>query len=40
MGTGEKIPKQNRNGLYCKIKNRQTGPHKIAKLLLGKGHCQ
>ena len=33
MGTGEKIPKQNSNGVCCKIKNRQMGPHKIAKLL-------
>jgi hypothetical protein len=28
-----KIPKQNINGLCCKIKNQQMGPHKIAKLL-------
>ena len=28
-----KIPEQNSNGLGCKIKNRQMGPHKIAKLL-------
>jgi hypothetical protein len=27
-----KIPEQNNNGLCCKIKNRQMGPHKIAKL--------
>jgi hypothetical protein len=33
MGTGEKNPKQNSNGLCCKIKNQQMGPHKIAKLL-------
>jgi hypothetical protein len=33
MGTGEKIPEQNRNGVCCKIENRQMGPHKIAKLL-------
>jgi hypothetical protein len=33
MGTGEKIPEQNTNGLQCKIKNQQMGPHKIAKLL-------
>ena len=33
MGTREKIPKQNSNGLCCKIKNQQMGPHKIAKLL-------
>jgi hypothetical protein len=26
-----KIPEQNSNGLCCKIKNRQMGPHKIAK---------
>jgi hypothetical protein len=40
LGTGEKIPEQNSNGLHCKIRNRQMGPHKIAKLLYGKGHCQ
>jgi hypothetical protein len=28
-----KIPKQNSNGLCCKIKNRKMEPHKIAKLL-------
>jgi hypothetical protein len=33
MGTGEKNPEQNINGFCCKIKNRQMGPHKIAKLL-------
>jgi hypothetical protein len=33
MGTGEKIPEQNSNGLRCKIKNQQVGLHKIAKLL-------
>jgi hypothetical protein len=33
MGTGEKNPKQNSNGLCLKIKNRQMGPHKVAKLL-------
>jgi hypothetical protein len=33
MGTGEKIPKQDSNGLCCKSKNGQMGPHKIAKLL-------
>jgi hypothetical protein len=33
MGTGGKIPEQNTNGLCCKIKNRQMGLHKIAKLL-------
>ena len=33
MGTGQKNLKQNSNGLCCKIKNRQMGPHKIAKLL-------
>ena len=32
-GTGEKNPKQNTNGLCCKIKNHQMGPHKIAKFL-------
>jgi hypothetical protein len=33
MGTGEKIPEQNINGLCYKIKDRQMGPHKIANLL-------
>jgi hypothetical protein len=33
MGTGEKIPEQNTNGLCYEIKNHQMGPHKIAKLL-------
>ena len=28
-----KILDQNNNGLCCKIKNRQMGPHKIAKLM-------
>jgi hypothetical protein len=28
-----KIPEYNTNGLFCKIENRQMGPHKIAKLL-------
>jgi hypothetical protein len=28
-----KVPEQNSNGLCSKIKNRQMGPHKIAKLL-------
>ena len=32
MGPG-KNPEQNSNGLCCKIKNRQMGPYKIAKLL-------
>ena len=32
MDTG-KIPELNSNGLCCKVKNRQMGPHKIAKLL-------
>jgi hypothetical protein len=31
IGTGEKF--LNTNGLCCKIKNQQMGPHKIAKLL-------
>jgi hypothetical protein len=31
MGTGGKIPEQNSNGLCCKIKNWQMGPHEIAK---------
>jgi hypothetical protein len=33
MGTGKKNSEQNSNGLCYKIKNRQTRPHKIAKLL-------
>ena len=33
MGTGEKNPEQNRNGLCCKMEKQQMGPHKIAKLL-------
>jgi hypothetical protein len=32
-GHREKNPEQNTNGLCCKIKNQQMGPHKIAKLL-------
>jgi flagellar motility protein MotE (MotC chaperone) len=28
-----KILEQNSNGLCCKIKNQQMGPHKIAQLL-------
>ena len=28
-----KIPEQSTNGLFCKIKNQQMGPHKIAKPL-------
>ena len=28
-----KIPKENNNGLCCKINNQQMGLHKIAKLL-------
>jgi hypothetical protein len=40
MDTGKKFPEQNSNGLCSKIKNQQIGPHKIAKLLKGKGHCQ
>jgi hypothetical protein len=32
-GQRGKIPEQNSNGLCSKIKNRQMGPHKIAKLL-------
>ena len=35
-----KIPEQNSNGLCCKIKNQQMGPHKIAKLLQSKRHRQ
>jgi hypothetical protein len=33
IGTGKKIPEQNTNGLCCKIKNQQMGPHIIEKLL-------
>jgi hypothetical protein len=33
MGTGEKNPEQNSNGLCYKIENGQMGLHKIAKLL-------
>jgi hypothetical protein len=33
FGHRGKIPEQTSNGLCCKIKNRQMGPHKIAKLL-------
>jgi hypothetical protein len=33
IDTGEKIPEQNANGLCCKIKNQQMGPHKITKIL-------
>ena len=40
MGTGEKIPEQNSNGLCCKNENQQMGLHKIAKLLQGKRHRQ
>jgi hypothetical protein len=35
-----KIPELKSNGLCCKIENGQMGPHKIAKLLQGKRHCQ
>ena len=28
-----KFPEHNSNGLWCKIKNGQMGPHKITKLL-------
>jgi hypothetical protein len=31
-----KLPEQNSNALCYKIENLQMGPHKIAKLLLGK----
>jgi hypothetical protein len=31
-----KIPEQKTNGLCCKIKNQQMGPHKIAKLCKAK----
>ena len=33
MGTGEKYPEQNNNGLCYKIKNPKMGHHKIGKLL-------
>jgi hypothetical protein len=33
MGHGVKNPEENNNGLCCKIKNQQMGPHKVAKLL-------
>ena len=33
MHTGGKNPELNSNGLCCKIKNQQMGPHKIVKLL-------
>jgi hypothetical protein len=33
-GHRRKIPEQNTNGLYCKIKNQQKKPHEIAKLFL------
>jgi hypothetical protein len=33
MGNGEKNSEQNSNGLSCKIKNEQMGPHKNTKLL-------
>jgi hypothetical protein len=32
-GHKRKIPEQNTNGLCCKIKNREIGPHKTVKLL-------
>jgi hypothetical protein len=35
-GHRRKLPEQNSNGLCCKIKNRQMGPHKIAKLCKAK----
>jgi hypothetical protein len=34
------FPEHKINDLYSKIKNQQMGPHKIAKLLEGKGHHQ
>jgi hypothetical protein len=40
MGTGEKILTRTSNGLCFKIENQQMEPHKIAKLLQGKRHCQ
>ena len=33
-----KVPEDNTNGLYSKIKNQQMGPHKIAKVLQNKGY--
>jgi hypothetical protein len=38
IGTGQKF--LNTNSLCSKIQNQQMGPHKFAKLLQGKGHCQ
>jgi hypothetical protein len=40
MGTREKF--LNRTAMVCgvKIENQHMGPHKIAKLLQGKRHCQ
>ena len=35
-GLRGRIPEQNTNGLCSKIKNRQMGPHKIAKLCKAK----
>jgi hypothetical protein len=32
IGTEEKIPEQNTNGLCSNINNQQMGPYKIAKL--------
>jgi hypothetical protein len=33
LGHREKVSEQNTSSLFSKIKNRQMGPHKIAKLL-------
>ena len=33
MGTEEKFPNRTAMVFFCKIENRQMGPHKIAKLL-------
>ena len=41
MGTGEKF--LNRTAMACAVRSRifmRMGPHKIAKLLQGKRHCQ
>ena len=40
QGHKGKLPEQNTNSLWSKIKNWQMEPHKISKLLYDKGHCQ
>ena len=39
-GDRASFPEQHTEGLCSTIKNWQKGPHKIAKVLQGKGHCQ